>query len=27
VFSKVVQKLVVLLNIPPDDVRHRLNGQ
>ncbi|MEJ2597649.1 MAG: penicillin-binding protein 2 [Anaerolineales bacterium] len=27
VFSKVVQKLVVLLNIPPDDVRHRLRGQ
>ncbi len=27
VFSKVVQKLVVLLNIPPDDVRHRLHGQ
>jgi cell division protein FtsI/penicillin-binding protein 2 len=27
VFSKVVQKLVVLLNIPPDDVRHSLHGQ
>jgi cell division protein FtsI/penicillin-binding protein 2 len=27
VFSKVVQKLVVLLDIPPDDVRHSLHGQ
>ncbi len=27
IFAQAVQKLVVLLNIPPDDVRHRLRGQ
>lgn len=27
VFSKVVERLVVLLNIPPDVVRNQLNGQ
>jgi cell division protein FtsI/penicillin-binding protein 2 len=27
VFSEVVQHLVVLMNIPPDDVRHQLRGQ
>jgi cell division protein FtsI/penicillin-binding protein 2 len=27
VFSEVVQRLVVLMNIPPDDVRHQLLGQ
>jgi cell division protein FtsI/penicillin-binding protein 2 len=27
VFHDVVEKLVVLLNIPPDDVRHQLTGQ
>jgi cell division protein FtsI/penicillin-binding protein 2 len=27
IFHKVVEKLVVLLGIPPDDVRHQLTGQ
>jgi cell division protein FtsI/penicillin-binding protein 2 len=27
VFSEVVQRLVVLMNIPPDDIRHQLHGQ
>lgn len=27
IFPRVVQKLVVLMNIPPDDVRHELYGQ
>jgi cell division protein FtsI/penicillin-binding protein 2 len=27
VFSKLVQRLVVLMNIPPDDVRHQLVAQ
>jgi len=27
VFHDVVEKLVVLLGIPPDDVRHQLTGQ
>jgi len=27
VFSQVVQRLVVLMNIPPDDIRHQLRGQ
>jgi cell division protein FtsI (penicillin-binding protein 3) len=26
-FSQVVEKLVVLLDIPPDDIRHRLAEQ
>lgn len=27
VFHDVVQKLVVLMDLPPDDVRHQINGQ
>ena len=27
VFHNVVEKLVVLMGIPPDDIRHQLNGQ
>jgi cell division protein FtsI/penicillin-binding protein 2 len=27
VFSQLVQRLVVLMNIPPDDVRHQLEAQ
>jgi hypothetical protein len=27
VFHDVVEKLVVLMNIPPDDVRRQLTGQ
>lgn len=27
IFKQVVERLVVLMNIPPDNVRHQLNGQ
>lgn len=27
VFHDIVEQLVVLLKLPPDDVRHQLNGQ